>query len=119
MKWLYVTIAVLAASACLIAWIYLRDRDTSTSPPSASQLARNDAAETIIASGDADCRKDCAAKVLGHSGHRWLVRIIVKGRSQCLQIDLETFGESRGRGLSGVWPSPCVIAILHRQIPYI
>jgi hypothetical protein len=33
MKWLYVTIGLLATSACLIAWIYLRDRDTNWRPP--------------------------------------------------------------------------------------
>ncbi len=33
MRWLYITIALLAASACLVGWIYLRDRDTNWRPP--------------------------------------------------------------------------------------
>lgn len=34
MRWLLVTIALLAASACLVGWIYLRDRgDTNWRPP--------------------------------------------------------------------------------------
>jgi hypothetical protein len=33
MRWFYVTIALLLASACLVTWIYLRDRDTNWRPP--------------------------------------------------------------------------------------
>ncbi len=33
MRWLLVTIALLAASACLVGWVYLRDRDTNWRPP--------------------------------------------------------------------------------------
>jgi hypothetical protein len=38
MRWLYVTIALLATSACLVAWLYLRDRDTNWRPPPEQQL---------------------------------------------------------------------------------
>jgi hypothetical protein len=38
MRWLLATIALLAASACLVAWIYLRDRDTSQPLPQSSHL---------------------------------------------------------------------------------
>lgn len=33
MRWLYATIGLVAMCACLIAWIYLRDRDTNWQPP--------------------------------------------------------------------------------------
>ena len=39
MRWLLATIALLAASACLVAWIYLRDRDTSQPLPQSSHLS--------------------------------------------------------------------------------
>jgi hypothetical protein len=39
MRWLLATIALLAASACLVAWIYLRDRDTSQPLPQSSYLS--------------------------------------------------------------------------------
>jgi hypothetical protein len=39
MRWLLATIALLAASACLVAWIYLRDRDTSQPLPQPSYLS--------------------------------------------------------------------------------
>jgi hypothetical protein len=39
MRWLLITIALLATSACLLGWIYLRDRDPDWRPPSEGQLA--------------------------------------------------------------------------------
>jgi hypothetical protein len=33
MKWLYITVGLLATSVCLVGWIYLRDRDTSSYLP--------------------------------------------------------------------------------------
>jgi hypothetical protein len=38
MRWLYLTIALLATSACLIGWLYLRDRDTNWRPSPEHQL---------------------------------------------------------------------------------
>ncbi len=33
MRWMWVTATLLGASVCLLAWIYLRDRDPASSPP--------------------------------------------------------------------------------------
>jgi hypothetical protein len=111
MRWLYLTIGLLGASACLIAWIYLRDRDPSSWRPPERQMVRADAAATLAALSGGGCRSGCATELLGRTRqHRWLVRITVRGRRQCLQIDPYTFALSQEHGLSGVWPSRCVAA---------
>ncbi len=109
MRWLGVTAGLLSASLCLVVWIYLRDRDTSNWRPPERQLARVDATAALTAlSGAEPCRSGCAAELLGRTQpHRWLVRVTVRGRPQCLQIDLDTFAFSRQHGLSGVQPSRC------------
>jgi hypothetical protein len=108
MRWLYATVGLLTASLCLLAWVYLRDRDPSTLPQPERQLARVDAATALATLGGADCRSGCAAAPLRRiQPHRWLVRVTVQGQPQCLQIDLDTFAVTRRHGLSGVRPSRC------------
>lgn len=92
MRWFYVTIGLLATSLCLVVWIYLRDRDTNWRLPEAQQAHVDVASMLHNALRGADCHSGCATEVLGRSGpHNWLVRITVKHRSRCLQIDLNTF----------------------------
>lgn len=102
------TVGLLATSVCLVAWIYLRDRDTNWRPQE-PQLARADAAIVFNHTlNGANCRSGCATEVLGYVGpNRWLLRIIVRRQPRCLQIDLDTFTYSEQRGLSGVQPSRC------------
>jgi hypothetical protein len=67
MRWLYVTLGLLASSVCLVGWIYLRDRDTSSylpPPPTERQLAQIDASATLNYLVGAGCRPDCAAELL-------------------------------------------------------
>jgi hypothetical protein len=110
MRWLCVTVGLLTASLCLVAWIYLRDRDTSGWRLPERQIVRADAAVALAAFGGGDCRSGCAAELLGHTQpHRWLVRITVRGRSQCLQLDPSVFAVIP-HGLAGVQPSRCVRA---------
>jgi hypothetical protein len=108
MRWLCATVCLLSASFCLIAWVYLRDRDPSSWRPPEGQLARVDAAATLAALRGPDCRAGCTEELLGriHPSH-WLARITVRGRPQCVQIDLDTFASSQQHGLSGVQPSRC------------
>jgi len=106
MKWLYVTIGLLTTCVCLVGWIYLRDRDTNWRPPE-PQLARADATVALGELPRRDCRHGCQTKVLGGTGpHRWLVRITVKGRTRCIQINLDTITANRHR-VAGVQPSRC------------
>ena len=110
MRWLYVTLGLLAASVCLVGWIYLRDRDTSSYQPPAlteRQVAQIAATTTLTELGGGDCGADCAT-VLGRTQPRqWLVRITVKGHPRCLRISLDTFTVSYQHRLSGVRPSRC------------
>lgn len=110
------TIGLLATSACLVAWMYLRDRDTNWRP-SEAQIAQDDAKVILrYALHRTGCRSGCASEVLGSTGpRRWLVRITVRGRSQCLQIDLNTFTPGKGKKWGAIpescgWGPPVVSA---------
>ena len=106
MRWLGLTVALLAASASLLSWVYLRDRDAVGWRAPESQLAHADA--VIVLEGE-DCHWRCAVAVQGRAGqpHRWLVRLTVRGRPQCLRIDVDTFTVTRQDGLTGVQPRRC------------
>lgn len=108
MRWLFVTIGLLSASFCLMAWIYLRDRDTSSARLPERQIVHIDAEVALTTLGEADCRSGCTVQLLARTQpHRWLVRVVVRRRPQCLLIDLAAFAVSRQHGLSGVQPSSC------------
>jgi hypothetical protein len=108
MRWLGITLGLLSACACLVVWIYLRDRDTSNWRLPERQIASADAARTLAAFGGADCAQRCAVELVGRvDSHHWLVRITVRGRPQCLQLDLATFATDQRHGLAGVKPSRC------------
>jgi hypothetical protein len=111
MKWLYVTVALLSASVCLVAWVYLRERETSSWHPSEEQFARADAATALTALGGAGCGSRCAVEQVNRTQPRhWLIHLVVKGQSRCLQIDLDTFVVTGQHGLYGVQPSRCASA---------
>jgi hypothetical protein len=108
MRWMGVTLGLLGACVGLVAWIYLRDRDTTNWRLPERQLATADAARTLAAFDGADCGQRCTVKLVGRvDSHHWLMRITVRGRSQCLRLDLTTFATDRRHGLAGVQPSSC------------
>ncbi len=110
MTWLYLTLGLLATSVCLVLWIYLRDRDTSSylpPGPTERQLAQIDATVMLNPLAGAHCLPDCTAKLLDRTKpEHWLIRITIKGHPQCLQINLYTF-RITPQGLIGVQPTPC------------
>jgi hypothetical protein len=108
-RWLGVTIGLLAVSLSLAAWVYLRDRETSTWHPPERPIALADATAALAAFGGGGCHSDCAADLLERrQPGRWLARITVRGQTQCLEIDLDRFALNSRHGLSGV--QPCVVA---------
>ncbi len=108
MRWLGVTIGLLAASLSLAAWVYLRDRETSGWRPSERSIALADATTALAAFAGRDCHSHCGAELLERrQPGRWLARIGVRGQTQCLEIDLDTFAAGARYGLSGVHPSRC------------
>jgi hypothetical protein len=107
MRWLGLTVALLSASAALLAWVYLRDRDTADWRPPQRQLARADAQVAAAALTGASCHAGCVTELLARvSSDGWLVRLDSRGRPQCLRIDLGTFATGP-RGFSGVRSIRC------------
>jgi hypothetical protein len=107
MRWLLLTLLLLAGSAGLLGWVYLRDRDTHWQP-SEPQLAYAAAEGTLSELGGAGCTVGCSAEALTRlAPHRWLARITVKGKTRCVQIDLLIFTIYGPHGLKGVTPHRC------------
>jgi hypothetical protein len=106
MKWLFATIGLLAASLCLLGWIYLRDRDTNWRPAE-TQVVQANVEGALGELPRSDCSEGCKTKILRRTGaHRWLVSITARGQTRCIQIELDGPAAS-GHGLSGIQPSPC------------
>lgn len=106
MRWLAVTVALLAASAGLIAGIYLRDRDVNWLPPERS-AAYSDAM-ALAAHIGGTCPRDCAVTLLGHPRpDHWTERIGIRTATQCFDIDVRTFATEDVHGLSGVTRVGC------------
>jgi hypothetical protein len=110
MRWLGITIGLLAVSLSLIAWVYLRDRGTSQWRPSERAIASADATAVLAAIDGPGCHPDCAAELLGRrQSGRWLARITVRGQTQCLEIELDAFALGPEHALAGVQPSQCPV----------
>lgn len=109
MKWLVVTIGLLGATAALVAWIYLRDRDTANWRPPERSLAYGD---TVTARDvmSFPCGGRCSVTVLGNPvPHRWLTRIASPWRARCYEIDVDTFEVSQQSGMTGIHAVGCPI----------
>jgi hypothetical protein len=106
MKWLVVTLALLAASTALVAGITLRDLDTSAGLPQRT-IAHSDAL-SVAADLGGTCPRGCAVRLLGHPrADHWTERIEVYTVTECVDIDVRTFANDELHGLSGVTKVDC------------
>lgn len=108
MKWLAATLALIIASTALVGGIYFRDRDTSGFL-SAPQVAANaDARAVMFGIAGTDCGRRCSYRLLGSTKpDHWLAQIVDRSRTECVEIDLRTFGLSDVHGISGVAMVDC------------
>jgi hypothetical protein len=107
MKWLGVTVALLAASAVLVTWIFLRDRHVPDWRPSQSAVAHEDARAVLASLEGYHCHSGCDYQLLSSSGVRWLARVRVPWATRCFEIDVKTFEYSPTHGLSGIQRVRC------------
>lgn len=111
MRWLGVTVALLAASAFLAVGIYLRDRHFSDWRPSQSALAHADARTLLATLEGYHCHRHCNYQLISHvGGHHWLARINVRSRALCVNIDVAAFAFNPPDHLSGVEQIRCSTA---------
>jgi hypothetical protein len=107
MKWLVMTLALLAASAALVSGIYLRNRDPSHWLPPGPIVAHHDAMAIAAAIGGT-CPRDCIVKLLGHPRtDHWTERIDIPTASECVDINVLTFATDEVHGISGVTKVGC------------
>jgi hypothetical protein len=111
MRWLAVTVALLAASLGLVAGIYLRDRDPSPWMPPQRSLAQSEAATVLASLSGPDCGRHCGAQLVTtpRPGH-WVFRITARQTIECVDINVDAFSFSRGQDLSGVKAVRCPAA---------
>lgn len=110
MRWLAVTLALLAASAAVVVGIYLRDRDTSWLPP-ARTAADFDAQVVLTEVAGPGCGTRCSYQLLANPRpDHWLAQIVDRSRTSCVDIDLSTFRADDSNGLSGVKLVDCTAA---------
>lgn len=64
MKWLYATIALLTMCVCLVAWVYLRDRDTNWRLTE-HQITRTNSTAVRSRNSADDCRSGCVPQLPG------------------------------------------------------
>jgi hypothetical protein len=108
MRWLAATLALVAASAALVAGIYFRDRDTSGFLPAPRIAANADARAVMFSIGGTNCGRRCSYRLLGSSRpDHWLAQIVDRSRTRCVEINIRTFGLSIAHGISGVGPVDC------------
>ena len=107
MRWLLLTLVLLASSVGLLGWVYLRDRDTHWQPTE-PQLAYAAAEGTLGELGGVGCSVGCSAEALTRlAPYSWLARITVRDRTRCVQIDLQTFNLHGPHAPVGVEPHRC------------
>jgi hypothetical protein len=106
MRWLTVTVALLGASAALVAGIYLRDRDPSGWLPPPRVAASQDA-ETILLV-IACPRAICSYRLVGspRPGH-WVASLFTGAGTVCFDIDLVAFDVNASHGFTGAIPVRC------------
>ena len=106
MRWLAVTVALLCASAALVAGIYLRDRDPSGWLPPPRVAAGQDA-ETILL--EIACpRAICSYRLVGNPRpDHWVASLFTGAGTVCFDIDLVAFDVNASRGFTGATPVSC------------
>lgn len=108
MRWLAVTIALLAASAALVVGIYVRDRSPGTWRPPERVVVAHDARVLLEDLGGTGCRSACAIVRLIHIGPaRWLARMYIARRVRCIEIDSNQFAATERHGLIGIVRVSC------------
>ncbi|HEX3975494.1 MAG TPA: hypothetical protein VHW96_04475 [Solirubrobacteraceae bacterium] len=107
MRWLASTLALLAACAALIGWLYERNRGGSDWLPPARAVAHNDALAVAAAIGGT-CPRDCTVKLLAHPRtNHWTERIQIPDTIECVDINVRTFATYAVNGLAGVTRVGC------------
>jgi hypothetical protein len=107
MRWLAVTVALLTASAALVAGIFLRDRSTSWRLPP-PRAAAADAQMVLTWIAGPYCGNRCSYRLLAHPRtDHWLALIVDRSRPQCVDINLDTFDISDPHGVAGLTSVRC------------
>jgi hypothetical protein len=100
MRWLAATLALLCASAALVAGIYFRDRDPSSWLPPPRTAATLDVKTILLA---IHCPAGvCSYRLVSNPRpDHWVARIFNGTTTQCFDIDLLAFDVTETHGVTG------------------
>jgi len=110
MRWLAVTVGLLAATGALLAGIYVRDRNPNAWHPPAQQLARGDAEGVLLGIMGWHCPHGCRVETVTPLAQgRWFARLEVHWRAVCVEIEPRRFSIAPRTltGFTGVLFSGC------------
>lgn len=109
MRWLAVTVALLATCGGLMAWSYTRDRVTGPAGVTERFEAQAQARHLLdLVNGDRGCAGRCSSTVLGREGPRVWDVVLDTGRWRgCYRVALDEFTATAAHGLRGVQRRPC------------
>jgi hypothetical protein len=108
MRWLALTLGLVAACATGAAWIYLRDWERPR-PDAMQRLRARAAAQALFCCARRrDTCSDCRIEVLDARGpRRWRIRIVGAAATRCFTLDLDAIHASPTRSPAGVRPTGC------------
>jgi hypothetical protein len=100
-RWLAVTVALLCASAALVAGVFFRDRVPSSWLPPPRTAATLDVKTILLAT---HCPKAvCSYKLVGNPRpDHWVASIFNGAATHCFDINLSAFDVTSRRGVTGV-----------------
>jgi hypothetical protein len=100
MRWLAATVALLCASAALVAGIFLRDRDPSSWLPPPRTAATLDVKTILLAT---HCPAGvCSYRLVSNPRpNHWVASIFNGTSTHCFDINLRSFDVTETRGVTG------------------
>jgi hypothetical protein len=107
-RWLALTLGLVATCATGAAWICLRDWERPR-PDAIQRLRAHETARTLFccAQRHRTC-PDCRIEVLdAHGPRRWRIRVVGAAAARCFTLDLDASRPSPTRAPAGVRPTSC------------
>lgn len=109
MGWRRVTVALVAVSLALVAWMYLRDRAGYTTQQAERAHAGIDAERVFnLVEPTRACGGRCSIELLDQvAPHRWRIRLRAPAWQRCFVLNVNAFTYLPQSGLGGLRLSRC------------
>ncbi len=106
-RWLAVTLALVAATGALLGGMYLRDRRPGAWHPPSAFAARADAESLLSALNGGRCGGCAVTRLRPASSGLWFARLRIEDQVRCVRIDPDRFAMTPESGLVGMEVVAC------------